>query len=133
VISKPYQVKRGVRQGDPLSCPLFNLAIEPLACMIRNNPNIKGIIILGIEDIIKIKLFTNNTSIFLNKDDSLDHLQTILNRWCELSGARFNIEKMEMIPMGSERHRKQVWETRKINPNNKNIILERIKITYNKK
>ena len=132
VMSEPYQVKRGVRQGDPLSCPLFDLAIEPLACMIRNDPNIKGITIPGIKEAIKIKLFADDTSIFLNKDDSLDHLQTILNRWCELSGTRFNIEKTEIIPMGSERHRKQVWETRKTNPNDENTIPERIKITCNK-
>ncbi len=33
-LSVPNSVKCRVRQGDPLSCFLFNIGIEPLACMI---------------------------------------------------------------------------------------------------
>lgn len=42
VMSAPYKVTRGVRQGDPLSCLLFDLAIEPLACTLRNSEKLQG-------------------------------------------------------------------------------------------
>ena len=34
VFSSTFRVRHRVQQGDPLSCPLFDLAIEPLACRI---------------------------------------------------------------------------------------------------
>ena len=30
-LSSPFEVQRGVRQGDTLSCLLFDITIEPLA------------------------------------------------------------------------------------------------------
>jgi hypothetical protein len=51
-ISEPFKVSRGVRQGDPLSCLLFNLAIEPLANSIRKS-NINGYQIPGLDDSLK--------------------------------------------------------------------------------
>ena len=49
-LSSPYWVTRGVRKGDPLSCALFNLAIEPLACTIRNNESLIGYQIPGLTE-----------------------------------------------------------------------------------
>ena len=69
VFSETFRVRRGVQQGDPLSCPLFDLAIEPLACCICADPNIKGIMVPEIENTIKITLFADDTNLFLNKDD----------------------------------------------------------------
>jgi hypothetical protein len=37
-IHKLFEVRGGVRQGDPMSCLLYNLAIEPLIEMIRRSP-----------------------------------------------------------------------------------------------
>ena len=56
-------VKRGVRQGDPLSPLLFNLALETLLCQIRENTNIKGFLNNGKE--IKTTLFADDMTCFL--------------------------------------------------------------------
>ena len=42
-MSEYFSLKRGVRQGDPLSPYSFVVAIESLALAIRNNPAIRGI------------------------------------------------------------------------------------------
>jgi hypothetical protein len=128
VLRSPFKVMRGVRQGDPLSCPLFDLAIEPLVCRIRNDQNIKGIKIPGTETKIKAKLFADDTNLFLNKENRLDYIQNVLNSWCEVSGAKFNIDKTEIIPIRTEVHRKMVTDSRKINPVDKTALPERIRI-----
>jgi len=92
ILSQPFKVTRGVRQGDPLSCTLFNLAIEPLACRIRKDKNLKGYKIPRIEEKVIINLYTNDTNLFLDKDDNMDYVHTILEEWYRASGAKFNTE-----------------------------------------
>ena len=62
-------VKRGVRQGDPLSPLLFSLALETLICQIRENKNIKGFLNNGKE--IKTTLFADDMTCFLWDDVDL--------------------------------------------------------------
>ena len=128
IFSKPYKVTRGVRQGDPLSCALFDLAIEPLACRLRSDPRLHGYDIPGSEEKLITSLFADDTCIFLSKNDRMDDVQSILDEWCQASGARFNIGKTEIIPIGSLNHRNQVITTRKLNPLDQEDFDERIRI-----
>ncbi|KAJ3573178.1 hypothetical protein NP233_g2591 [Leucocoprinus birnbaumii] len=111
VLSSPFMVTRGVRQGDPLSCLLFNLAIEPLAELIRTS-NITGLKIPGIQRFLKTLLYADDTTVFLDCSDSYNELLSILDRWCRASGAKFNKNKTEVIPFGSEEYKAHVRETR---------------------
>ena len=57
-----FQVRRGVRQGDPLSPLLFILAIEILATQIRGDDNIHGVMVKNEE--IKLTLFADDMTCF---------------------------------------------------------------------
>lgn len=109
VSSNTYQVYRGVRQGDPLSCLLFDLAIEPLSAMIRNSP-LKGIKILRTAEALKAILFADDTTVYLAEEDDFGVLQEILDTWCSAAKARFNISKTEIIPIGAKAHRERMIE-----------------------
>ena len=114
-MSLPFIVNRGVRQGDAMSCLLFDIAIEPLAEMIRKSSLLKGIQIPGTKKQLKVKLFADDTTVFLTEDDSMDDLQNILTCWCESSGAKFNIEKTEIIPLGNNEQRNDIINKRRTN------------------
>jgi hypothetical protein len=114
VMSSPFKVTREVRQGNPLSCLLFDWAIEPLACTLRNSEHLQGYNIPNITNKIIVNLYADNTTIFLSKNNKYKDLEQILLKWCLASEAKFNIEKTEIIPIGSKNHREQVISTHKI-------------------
>lgn len=103
-ISEPYRVTRGVRQGDPLSCLLFNLAIESLACMIRKS-TLEGFTIQDNLERLITTLFADDTTVYLSEGDDFRTLQEILDKWCLASGAKFNVAKTEIIPIGTKTYR----------------------------
>lgn len=111
VMSTPFQVTRGVRQRDPLSCLLFDLVIEPLACTLRNLENLQGYKISNVTNRIIVNLYADDTTIFLNKEDNYNDLERILSTWCLASGAKFNMEKTKIIQIGSKTHRERVLTT----------------------
>ena len=86
-------VKRGVRQGDPLSPLFFILALEMLVCQIQENKNIKGFLINEKE--IKTTLFADDMTCFLR--DSYFQLHTSLQNFARYSGLRVNDEKTEIF------------------------------------
>jgi len=116
VISTPYKVTRGVRQGDPLSCLIFNLAIESLASMLRSS-DLQGLRIEGDVERLITTLFADDTTVYLSENDSFEELQEVLRKWCRGSGAKFNVKKTVILPMGTPEYRHTVSETRKLNPN----------------
>ena len=110
-----------------MSCLLYNIAIEPLAEMIRKS-TLKGFRIKGIQERTLVSLFADNTLVYMNKTDKKQMLENIINTFYKASTAKFNKEKTEILPIGSKTYRKLVIEKRQTSESEKDKISEEIRI-----
>ena len=85
-LSDGFALERGVRQGCPLSAPLYIITAEILAISIRLNPEIKGIQIEDIES--KLSQYADDTTLTLTGDGSIPALQRTTTQYEQASGAR---------------------------------------------
>ena len=83
LLSDPFTLSRGVRQGYPLSILLYVIAAEVLASFVIVGKRVKGVQIGDQE--IKLVNFADDTTIFLSDIDSLIRLQTILKLYEDAS------------------------------------------------
>ena len=83
-----------------MSCLLYNLAIEPLIKSIQSAPQ-KGFNISADLSKVLVKVYADDTTVFLGPDDDPRELQKCLDLFCKVSTAKFNDLKTEIIPLGS--------------------------------
>ena len=101
-LSSFFNVKRGVRQGNPLSPTIFDLSIEYLAILFRQSISYKGLTFQN--HCFKISLFADDTQIYLNGNPSqFKHVFDILRIFTERSGCEVNIDKSTAFYIGSSR------------------------------
>jgi len=127
MLPEAIRIERGVRQGCPMSCLLYNIAIEPLAEIIRRS-TLKGFRIKGIQERTLVLLFADDTLVYMNKTDKKQILENIINTFCKASIAKFNKEKTEILPVGSEKYKKIVIEKRQTSESEEDKISEEIQI-----
>jgi hypothetical protein len=97
---------RGVRQGDPLSPFLFNIAVDTLAKMInlaQRNNLIKGLVSEYIENGIAVLQYADDTILCIqdNKEQAA-YLKLLLYLYEDMSGLKINFNKSEVIMVSQE-------------------------------
>ena len=105
-ISESFSIKRGVRQGDPLSPYIFLIAVECLSAAMKINPDIKGIKIDQTEYLMN--QYADDTTIIL--DGSVSSLEGTLNtlkKFENCSGLKINIDKTNAVWIGSKRQSRE--------------------------
>ncbi|KIJ53604.1 hypothetical protein M422DRAFT_154796 [Sphaerobolus stellatus SS14] len=69
--------------------------------MIRSSA-LKGFQIENDIEKLIVLLFADDTTVFLFEHDKYSDLETILLTWCKASGAKFNLEKTTILPIGTK-------------------------------
>ena len=95
VISPPFKITNGTRQGCPLSPPLFALTLEPLLIRIRQNVDIQGIQ-MG-DQIHKVAAYADDLLFSVtNPHVSLPNLVREIEKYGRISNLKINTKSEAM-------------------------------------
>jgi hypothetical protein len=100
-ISRDFPVRRGIRQGCPLSALIYVLVSEPLLSCICKSPSIRGVILAGTEQ--KVSAYADDTTLILRDFRSIKHVFEIYESYSKASGAVLKNEKTKLLMLGSLR------------------------------
>ncbi|KIO32481.1 hypothetical protein M407DRAFT_37323, partial [Tulasnella calospora MUT 4182] len=85
--------------------------------MLRRS-SLRGIKIPGAAAKLVVKLFADDTQLYLSKRDKLEDAMAIAEKWCTASTAKFNEGKTEVLPIGTAHYRRNVVKTRSVSGSN---------------
>ena len=96
--STHFSLCRGVRQGDPLSCLLFNFSIEPLA--MRLHAKLSRFSVHGLPPVC-VMFYADDVNMFLSMANSVDEVVQCLTDTSFAISSKFNHDKTDVKPLGS--------------------------------
>jgi hypothetical protein len=99
-----FQMKKGLRQGDPLSPILFNIVADMLAIIIERakaDGQIEGVVPHLVDGGLSILQYADDTILFMEHDlEKATNLKLILSAFEQLSGLKINFHKSELFCFG---------------------------------
>ena len=107
---KAFPLRSGTRQGCPLSPLLFNIALEALATVIREEKEIKGIRI-GKE--VKLSLFADDMILYIeNSKNSIRKLLEPISEFSKVAGYKINTKKsLAFLYTNNEKSEREIKES----------------------
>jgi len=103
-VGRYFQIKKGLRQGEPLSPILFNLVADMLAIFItraKEDGQIQGLIPYLVDGGLLILQCADDTLLFIKHDlDQAKNMKIILCAFEQLSGLKINFHKSELFCYG---------------------------------
>ena len=103
---KAFPLRSGTRQGCLLSPLLFNIVLEVLATVIRQEKEIKGIQI-GKEE-VKLSFFADDMIVYIeNPIDSTKNLLDLINEFGKTTRYEVNIQKSKAFYIPAMKYQKQ--------------------------
>jgi exonuclease III len=107
-LTEEFNIERGVKQGDALSCAIFILCIDPLIRNMNRNEKIKMIDISPNKSGNKIKHkasgYADDISVVtLNDRESIEEIFNEYQRLTKHSGLELNAEKTEILQLNNDR------------------------------
>ena len=109
-LSKPVLQRRGLRQGDPISPVLFNLAFEPLLRRLLQDELFQGITLsvpqvsdqrMGPSTPIKVLAYADDVVCFLKDSSDLLLLHAHLRTYSLASNAKVNFHKTQALSLST--------------------------------
>ena len=96
-----FSLRRGVWQGDPLSCLLYDFSIEPMGMRLRRA--ISGISLLGLPP-VKLIQYANDMNLFLSSMENLPLIRRTMDDTSFALGSLFNLNKTDVLIVGPPEH-----------------------------
>lgn len=100
-ITSFFNLSREVRQGCSLSPLLYVLYAEVLACTIRSNPAITGLVIPGMAPLPVVSQYADDTSLIVTSDSSIEAVFKSYSLFEKGSGSKLNLSKSKGLWLGS--------------------------------